>query len=63
MITIIDYGMGNLGSLLNMIKHIGGNAKISSSTEEISNAKKIILPGVGRMDAGMKILRNSIVTD
>ena len=59
MITIIDYGMGNLGSLLNMIRHVGGEAKITSSIDEISEAKKIILPGVGRMDTGMKILKNT----
>mgnify|MGYP001174606623 CR=1 FL=1 len=59
MITIIDYGMGNLGSLLNMIKHVGGEAKITSSIDEISEAKKIILPGVGRMDTGMKILKKT----
>ena len=59
MITIIDYDMGNLGSLLNMIKHVGGNAKISSSPEEISEAKKLILPGVGKMDMGIKKLKET----
>mgnify|MGYP001169297811 FL=1 len=59
MITIIDYDMGNLGSLLNMIKHVGGKAKISSSPEEISESKKIILPGVGRMDMGIKKLKDT----
>jgi len=59
MITIIDYDMGNLGSLLNIIKHVGGKAKISSSPEEISEANKIILPGVGRMDMGIKKLKET----
>ena len=57
MITIIDYGMGNLGSLINMVKYVGGNAKISSSPDEISEATKIILPGVGKMDSGINKLK------
>ncbi len=53
MITIIDYGMGNLGSVKNMFKKIGENAIISSSKEEIKNASKILLPGVGAFDNAM----------
>ena len=59
MITIIDYDMGNVGSLLNMIKYVGGDVKISSSPDEISESNKIILPGVGRMDTGMAKLKQS----
>ena len=40
MITIIDYGMGNLGSVANMIKKIGGKSIITSNKEEIKKAKK-----------------------
>lgn len=54
MITIINYGLGNLGSISNMLKKIGVEAKITSETEEILKAKKIILPGVGAYDAAMK---------
>lgn len=50
MIAIIDYGMGNLGSVVNMIKKVGGDTFISSSVEEIEKADKIILPGVGAFD-------------
>ncbi|MFN7013903.1 MAG: imidazole glycerol phosphate synthase subunit HisH [Bacteroidia bacterium] len=56
MTTIIDYGCGNLGSIQNMIKKIGGVSKISSNPEEISNAEKLILPGVGAFDTGIKNL-------
>ncbi len=38
MITIIDYGAGNIGSIENMIKRVGGKAKISSRKEDILNA-------------------------
>lgn len=53
MITIIDYGMGNVGSIQNMIKKIGGEARITSDLEEIKLAEKLILPGVGAFDNGM----------
>lgn len=50
MIAIVDYGMGNVGSIANMIKKVGGKAIVSSDPEEIKNADKIILPGVGSFD-------------
>lgn len=56
MITIIDYGMGNLGSIKNMLKKIGFDATISSNIKLIKDAKKLILPGIGAFDAGMKNL-------
>ena len=54
MIVIIDYGMGNIGSILNMMKKIGAKATISSEIVEIEQADKLILPGVGSFDNGMK---------
>ena len=57
MITIIDYGMGNVGSIQNMINKVGGEAKITSDLEEISQAKKLILPRVGAFDNGMAKLK------
>lgn len=59
MITIIDYGCGNLGSIRNMIRKIGGEAVITSDIEQIRQAKKIILPGVGSFDTGMNNLKQS----
>jgi glutamine amidotransferase len=58
MIVVIDYDMGNTGSILNMIKKAGGEATISSDPEEIRNADKLILPGVGSFDSGMQNLSN-----
>ncbi len=57
MITIINYGMGNLGSMLNMLRKIGAEALISSDYAAIANADKLILPGVGSFDAGMDSLK------
>ena len=52
-IVIIDYGMGNVGSISNMLKFIGVDSFITSDLETIENADKIILPGVGHFDRAM----------
>jgi glutamine amidotransferase len=59
MIVIVDYGMGNLGSVKNMFKKVGQEAIISSDIEIIKNAKKLLLPGVGSFDNGMKRLKET----
>jgi glutamine amidotransferase len=56
MITIVDYGVGNLGSILNMLKKVGAKAQTSSDPAVLRQAEKLILPGVGAFDAGMKKL-------
>ena len=53
MIHIIDYGMGNLGSMRNMFKRIGTEAKIESDPAKLVHASKLVLPGVGSFDAAM----------
>jgi glutamine amidotransferase len=53
MITIIDIGMGNLGSMRNMVKRIGSSAVIESDPLKIASASKLILPGVGAFDAAI----------
>ncbi|WP_138261934.1 imidazole glycerol phosphate synthase subunit HisH [[Clostridium] hylemonae] len=57
MIAILDYGIGNLGSIKNMLNKIGEETSIASSIKEIEQADKLILPGVGSFDNGMKCLR------
>jgi imidazole glycerol-phosphate synthase subunit HisH len=59
MITIVDYGMGNLGSIQNMLKHIGAAAVITADLQIIGDATKIILPGVGAFDNAMTNINNS----
>jgi glutamine amidotransferase len=51
--VIIDYGMGNLGSIANMIKYLGHKSIITSDLTQIETASKIILPGVGHFDKAM----------
>lgn len=59
MVTIVNYGLGNLGSIVNMFKRIGVESKISNSIEEIDNAEKILLPGVGAFDAAMELINKN----
>ena len=60
MIVIVDYGMGNLGSILNMLKKVGvPAAKVSADPKDIEQADKLILPGVGAFDTGMQRLRET----
>lgn len=61
MVGIINYGLGNLGSIQNMLKVIGEKSIISSDIEELSKCDRFILPGVGAFDAGMtKLLENGL---
>lgn len=58
-ITIVDYGLGNLNSVANMIRHEGGQCIITSDLDLIAKAEKLILPGVGAFDQGMSKLESS----
>jgi hypothetical protein len=49
-IVIVNYGMGNVGSIRNMLKYIGYDALISGKPEDIKNADKLILSGVGAFE-------------
>ncbi|AEA44173.1 imidazole glycerol phosphate synthase subunit HisH [Fluviicola taffensis] len=53
MIVIVDYGLGNLGSIKNMFQHIGFDAVISSNQDQLLAATKLVLPGIGSFDQGM----------
>ena len=63
MIAILDYGLGNLGSIANMLKVIGEKSKITNSADEIKKSDGIILPGVGAFDASMQKLNESGLTE
>ncbi|WP_239687999.1 MULTISPECIES: imidazole glycerol phosphate synthase subunit HisH [Pseudomonas] len=58
-ISVIDYGSGNLASVVNMIRHEGGEAQIISTPEQLVGAEKLILPGVGAFDHAMSCLRQN----
>jgi glutamine amidotransferase len=60
MIAILDYGIGNLLSVKNMLGKAGAkDITITSTAQELAAADKIVLPGVGHFDNGMKRLRAS----
>jgi glutamine amidotransferase len=57
MVTIVDYEMGNVGSIQNMFKCIGVESKIESDPDKIRKASKILLPGVGSFDTAMRKIK------
>jgi glutamine amidotransferase len=63
MITIIDYKTGNLGSIQNMLKKIRVESVVTSDPTEIAAATKMILPGVGSFDQGMRNLNKLNIKD
>ena len=65
MIAVIDYGMGNLGSVSKALESLGGDVKVTQKASDLKKADKIVLPGVGAfrdaMDALTKLnLLNSL---
>jgi len=59
MVTIVDYGMGNLGSIKNMFKRIGVSTVLAADLEAIEKSDKLVLPGVGNFDQAMKRINSS----
>lgn len=63
MIAIIDYNVGNVGSIENILKKIGSEVVITSELSVLRKATKLILPGVGSFDYGMKNLHELGIID
>ncbi len=63
MIAVIDYGMGNVGSIINIFRKIGVVSILTNDVEQIGKADKLILPGVGAFDNGMNNLQESGLAD
>ena len=59
MIAILDYGIGNVASIYNMLRKTVGEAIITSDVEVVKNASKLILPGIGHFDYCMQQLRKA----
>jgi glutamine amidotransferase len=57
MIIVVDYGMGNVGAIANMLEYLGFDARVTRDTAAIEKASRLILPGVGAFDRAMKSLR------
>jgi glutamine amidotransferase len=63
MLVVIDYGVSNIGSLINMLRKIGAAATVTHQAEVIQQASKIILPGIGAFDTGMSRLNELGIVD
>ena len=61
-IQVLDYGLGNVGSILNMLRHIGAEAISVTTPERLTSASGVILPGVGNFDRAMENLNRSGMT-
>lgn len=59
MIAVVDYGVGNLGSIRNMLKRVGLACEVTRDPARIAAAEKLILPGVGAFDYAMNRLNDS----
>jgi len=59
MIAIVDYGVGNLNSIRNMLDKIGVRCAVTGAAEDIRRARKLIMPGIGAFDAAMSRLTES----
>lgn len=67
MISIVDYGIGNVASIANMLRKSGVAVEITGSPDSLRRAEKLVLPGVGAFDNGMLRLRerglDEVLTD
>ena len=59
MIIVVDYGVGNISSMLNMLEFLGVEALPSREPADIGRASALVLPGVGAFDKAMKCLRET----
>jgi glutamine amidotransferase len=59
MIVIVDYGVGNVGAVANMLRKAGARVRVSAAVADIEAADKLVLPGVGHFDRGMRKLRET----
>lgn len=71
-IWIVDYGQGNLGSIRNMLDFLGFDSYVTSDARAVASAEKLILPGIGAFDTGMRelearglidVLRRRVIED
>lgn len=59
MITIVDLGLGNVGSISNILNRLGAESIITNKKEDLVKASKLILPGVGSFDTAINNLREN----
>lgn len=55
-VSLVAYGLGNLGSVANMLKRVGADSRLVRTPEEIRGSERVLLPGIGAFDTGMRLL-------
>jgi len=63
LISVVDYGVANLASMLNMLRKVGVEAQRVGTPEDLESASKIVLPGIGAFDQGMATLKERGLLD
>lgn len=61
-VSLVSYGLGNLGSVANMLKRVGAEVRLVSTPEEVDASERVLLPGIGAFDAGMRMLEERRLT-
>lgn len=56
-VTVIDYGIGNLFSVQRALEHVGARVTLASEPADVEGAERLLLPGVGAFENGMRGLR------
>ena len=62
MIAVVDYGAGNLASVVKAIRHLGADCVVTSATDEVARADKLIIPGVGNFKATQPLANGDLGT-
>jgi len=63
LISVVDYGVANLASMLNMLRKVGVDAERVGTPEDLESATKIVLPGIGAFDQGIATLEERGLLD
>lgn len=62
-VSLIDYGVGNLGSVANMLKRCGAQVQLVTTSEQLAASDRVLLPGVGAFDEGVRRLTQNGLDD
>ena len=62
-ISILDYGCGNIASIYNMCRKVGSNCKVISTSKEVLEADALIIPGVGKFDSAISLIDSKELRD
>jgi glutamine amidotransferase len=61
-VSVLNYGIGNTGSILNMLRKLRIDAEVVSNPQQVSGAQRLVLPGIGAFDACMEALAGADLT-